>query len=291
MLRERVPPEVFVRGRVALAERGRIRAGRRPDLAAAAVIDARGPGDTATLQLGWQKFVGQTLHTARPHGVDRPMVMDATVEQVDGYPVRLPAAFWCRTRSSSRTPTTATRRTSTSPCCSRASRVRAGRGWAVQHESRLESGVLPVVLAGDFAAYWPPPDHASPRPGCAPGCSTRQPATRCPDAVRLACRRHRTPDLSHQTLVALTHRPAARPGTDRGSIGRSPPCCSRPPSRTSAIRCWSGSIGSAPTWCSASTPPTRPGPIGADPGGPSAGYRSAVAALRSSLAAPDVVVA
>jgi len=48
-------------------------------------IDARGPGDAKTLDAGWQKFVGLLLNTEAPHGLTRPNVMDATVEQIEGY--------------------------------------------------------------------------------------------------------------------------------------------------------------------------------------------------------------
>jgi lycopene beta-cyclase len=34
---------------------------------------------------GWQKFVGQRLRLAHPHGVARPVIMDAAVEQIDGF--------------------------------------------------------------------------------------------------------------------------------------------------------------------------------------------------------------
>ena len=52
---------------------------------AGAVIDARGAGDLAGLDLGWQKFLGVEYRFDRPHGIRRPMIMDATVAQLDGY--------------------------------------------------------------------------------------------------------------------------------------------------------------------------------------------------------------
>ena len=55
------------------------------DLHADAVIDARGPEPMPGLRLGWQKFVGLTYRFDHPHGVFRPVIMDATVEQIDGY--------------------------------------------------------------------------------------------------------------------------------------------------------------------------------------------------------------
>ena len=49
------------------------------------VIDCRGPGDLGLLELGWQKFYGRELRLSEPHALARPVVMDATVEQADGY--------------------------------------------------------------------------------------------------------------------------------------------------------------------------------------------------------------
>lgn len=48
------------------------------------VIDGRGFGGTSS-RLGYQKFVGQHLRMKKPHGVERPTLMDASVEQADGY--------------------------------------------------------------------------------------------------------------------------------------------------------------------------------------------------------------
>jgi lycopene beta-cyclase len=49
------------------------------------VIDARGAGPVEGLELGWQKFVGLDFAFDAPHGIERPVIMDANVEQVDGY--------------------------------------------------------------------------------------------------------------------------------------------------------------------------------------------------------------
>lgn len=48
------------------------------------VLDARGPG-AMSVPCAYQKFVGLELELEQPHGVVRPMIMDATVPQVDGY--------------------------------------------------------------------------------------------------------------------------------------------------------------------------------------------------------------
>jgi lycopene beta-cyclase len=52
---------------------------------ARAVIDCRGFAPTPWLRGGWQVFLGRQLRTAAPHGVQRPVIMDAQVDQIGGY--------------------------------------------------------------------------------------------------------------------------------------------------------------------------------------------------------------
>lgn len=54
-------------------------------ISARMVIDCRGPGPSAHLTGGWQVFMGRLLRTAQPHKVERPVVMDATVDQHGAY--------------------------------------------------------------------------------------------------------------------------------------------------------------------------------------------------------------
>ena len=53
---------------------------------AATVIDARGPSERVPpSRAGFQTFLGLEVKLARPHGLDRPVLMDATVDQIDGF--------------------------------------------------------------------------------------------------------------------------------------------------------------------------------------------------------------
>ncbi len=52
---------------------------------AALVIDARGPEFIDADISGYQKFVGLELEWERPHGIERALLMDAEVEQLDGF--------------------------------------------------------------------------------------------------------------------------------------------------------------------------------------------------------------
>ncbi len=54
-------------------------------LKAACVLDARGFEPNENVFLGYQKFVGHVIKTPAPHGLENPIIMDATVEQLGGY--------------------------------------------------------------------------------------------------------------------------------------------------------------------------------------------------------------
>lgn len=49
------------------------------------VVDARGPSREPDAKAGYQKFLGVELAVDAPHGLERPLLMDATLEQVDGF--------------------------------------------------------------------------------------------------------------------------------------------------------------------------------------------------------------
>jgi lycopene beta-cyclase len=150
------------------------------------VIDARGPGDLSTLSLGWQKFVGLTLHVPGGHGLERPIVMDSTVPQIDGYrfvyclPFDAEHVFIEDTYYSD-TPTldVATIRT-------RILDYARAQGWTSNGGGREETGVLPVVIGGDFEAYWASTGEDAGKAGLRAGLFHATTGYSLPDAVRLA---------------------------------------------------------------------------------------------------------
>lgn len=55
-------------------------------LAGTVVVDSRGPPPpSGRRREGYQKFLGLEIELARPHGLDRPVLMDATVDQSEGF--------------------------------------------------------------------------------------------------------------------------------------------------------------------------------------------------------------
>lgn len=148
-------------------------------------IDARGAANLEALDLGWQKFVGREYRLAEPHGLTRPIVMDACVDQADGY-----RFVYCLPFAEDRLLIEDTYY-STDPALDRAgigARIEAyaeARGWrpaALEHE---ETGVLPVAMGGDFDAFWPEGDRTA-RIGLRGGFFHPTTGYSLPDAVRIA---------------------------------------------------------------------------------------------------------
>ncbi|MCP3732347.1 lycopene beta-cyclase CrtY [Sphingomonas sp. MG17] len=193
---------------VMLADGGRIEAG--------GVIDCRGAGDLGKLDLGWQKFLGRELALAEPHDLKRPVIMDATVPQVDGY--RFVYAL----------PFAATRLFvedtyySDSPRIERAALGKRIDAWTKAHGiqveavTREETGALPVAMGGDFEGYWASGGNRVAKAGMRAGLFHPVTGYSLPDAVRLAALIGSASDLSGAALHELTHGYAAKQWKKRG---------------------------------------------------------------------------
>lgn len=174
---------------------------------AKAVIDARGFASSddpalAMLSCGWQKFVGQRLRLAAPHGLTRPVIMDACVDQVDGYrfvyllPVGEREIFVEDTYYSNDAVLDAPAiRTRIADYASR-------RGWTVEAVQQEEAGVLPVVYGGEFNRFWPDDDPIA-RAGVRAGLFHPMTGYSVPDAVRFAAALAEQPSLDTDSLAAF----------------------------------------------------------------------------------------
>lgn len=123
-------------------------------VSAEVVIDGRGFVDTPHLRLGWQKFVGQELRLAHPHRLGGPILMDATVQQHDGYRFVYVLPF-----APDRLLVEDTYYSNRSDLDVLVLKDRIGsyardKGWVTAEVMREEAGVLPITLAGDNAAFW-----------------------------------------------------------------------------------------------------------------------------------------
>jgi lycopene beta-cyclase len=205
VVRARLPADAIFHG---VAESATARSVKLADgrmLEADAVIDARGAGDLSALDCGWQKFVGQTLRLARPHGLSRPVVMDATVDQSEGYrfvyllPFGLSEVFVEDTYYSDNPLLDAAALTA------RIAAFAAAQGWEIAAPNHSETGVLPVLMGGNFDRFWP---AADPLPRAGARAALFQPLTSysLPDAVRFAAWFAAQPDLAAADTRAYARR-------------------------------------------------------------------------------------
>ncbi len=217
VVRTALPGDALILGRKVLGASARavvLADGDR--IEAKGVIDARGPGDLGMLEVGWQKFMGREFRLTEPHDEPRPMVMDATVPQLDGY-----RFLYCLPFAATRMFVEDTYYSDT-PDLDRAvlaDRIHdyvAARGWAIEQASREETGVLPVTMGGDFEEYWRSGGNKTAKAGMRAGLFHPTTGYSLPDAVRTAALVARSTDLSGKALHDLTYGFARRTWRERG---------------------------------------------------------------------------
>jgi lycopene beta-cyclase len=163
-------------------------------------VDGRGPAKSPALDLAFQKFLGLEILLAAPHGLDRPILMDATVDQVEGYrfiyvlPLDTDRLLIEDTyyADAPALDVPALRR--------RVDAYAAARGWRIREVLREEAGVLPITLGGDIDAFWNDGVPGLPRTGLRAALFHPTTGYSLPEAVRLADHLAALPDLSSETL-------------------------------------------------------------------------------------------
>lgn len=169
------------------------------------VIDTRGTGDLSTLDCGWQKFVGRELALAAPHGRERPMVMDATVKQVDGYRFVYVLPFGADRIFVEDTYYSTSAELNRGAIVPRLERYAAAMDWDVTEVVREEAGVLPVAMGGNFEAYWRSGGAKTPKAGMRAGLFHPTTGYSLPDAIRTASAIAARRDFAGADLHDLTY--------------------------------------------------------------------------------------
>jgi lycopene beta-cyclase len=208
------PDQVRLGQAVTAVDVGSVTLANGERIAADAVIDARGPGPTPGLKLGWQKFVGRSYRFARPHGRTRPVIMDATVQQSDGYRFVYSLPF---TETELLIEDTYY---SNSPALDDA----AIGGGLDAHRAELapgaaesiseERGVLPVLIGGAVEALWTT-GAPVPRLGLRGGYFHPTTGYSLPDAVRNAALLSEQREINTRALYDLFFARARRQWKDR----------------------------------------------------------------------------
>jgi lycopene beta-cyclase len=217
VVRETLPEEALMLKRKVLAASSKavvLADGDRVE--AKGVIDARGPGDLALLELGWQKFYGRELRLDDAHGMGGPLLMDATVEQIDGYRFVYCLPFAATRMFVEDTYYSDTPEIDIGVLGARIDAYVEARGWGVERVAREEGGALPVAMGGDFEAYWQSGGNKVAKAGMRAGLFHPMTGYSLPDAVRTASLIARASDLSAAGLHDLLHGFARRTWKARG---------------------------------------------------------------------------
>jgi lycopene beta-cyclase len=141
---------------------GRSTATVRPDavvledgttLTARCVIDGRGYLSD-WLVAGFQKFVGQHVTLSEAHGLEAPLLMDATVEQVDGFRFVYVLPWTTHRLLIEDTYYTDDPELQPELLRARIGEYARDRGWPIAQVDDEEQGVLPIPLAGELDRLW-----------------------------------------------------------------------------------------------------------------------------------------
>ncbi|MDB5713451.1 MAG: crtY [Sphingomonadales bacterium] len=185
-------------------------------IAAGAVIDARGGGSLGALTCGWQKFAGKLLTVDGGHGLTRPVVMDATVDQAEGYRFVYLLPFDATRIFIEDTYYSDTPDLDVETLRQRIDDYAAARGWRVTATERAETGVLPVVMHGDFERYWASSGAGIAKAGVRAGLFHPLTSYSLPDAVAFATYIAGQPRFDATSLANATHEYARAHWTSGG---------------------------------------------------------------------------
>lgn len=125
-------------------------------LDAGAVIDGRGYRPSPHLTVGFQAFLGQQWQLVTPHGLTRPILMDATVDQQGGYRFVYSLPLSETELLIEDTHYADSAGLDTERARANITRYAEAQGWQLATLQREEHGSLPITLAGDFDAFWAP---------------------------------------------------------------------------------------------------------------------------------------
>ena len=203
LVRERLAPAQWQLGSAVteLASNGiTLNGGSR--IAASGVIDARGPdGPMPGLELAWQKFVG-VEYAAPGHGLIAPIIMDARVDQAEGYRFVYSLPFSPDRLMVEDTYYTNGAKLDEAVLAKRIADYVELQGWDGT-PVRQEVGILPILLGGDPDLFWPARDPVA-RLGLKGGFFHPTTGYSLPQAAANAIALTQLPDLGGQAIAAWT---------------------------------------------------------------------------------------
>ncbi|MDU6819589.1 lycopene beta-cyclase CrtY [Leclercia adecarboxylata] len=172
---------------------------------ASAVIDGRGYTPDKHLNTGSQSFLGQQWRLRQPHGLTRPILMDATVNQQGGYRFVYTLPISANELLIEDTHYIDAARLHLSATRQNIADYARQQGWYLESLVREEQGHLPIMLAGDFPAYWQARDK-QPCSGLRAGLFHATTGYSLPHAVALADAIAGSTEFSAAAVFSVIHR-------------------------------------------------------------------------------------
>ncbi len=172
---------------------------------ASAVIDGRGYTPDKHLNTGSQSFLGQQWRLRQPHGLTRPILMDATVNQQGGYRFVYTLPISATELLIEDTHYIDAARLHLSAARQNIADYARQQGWYLESLIREEQGHLPIMLAGDFPAYWQARDK-QPCCGLRAGLFHATTGYSLPHAVALADAIASSAEFSAAAVFSVIHR-------------------------------------------------------------------------------------
>jgi lycopene beta-cyclase len=185
-------------------------------MTARCVLDGRGARPSPHVALGFQKFLGQEIRTAAPHGLTEPVLMDATVDQHDAYRFVYLLPFSPDTLLIEDTYYADGAALDDAVLRERIAAYALAQGWRIAEVLREERGVLPIVLAGDALAFWRDAAQGAVPVGLAAALFHPTTGYSLPDAVRLADLVAALPDVDASAVRTAVREHALRTWRERG---------------------------------------------------------------------------
>lgn len=186
-----------------------IRLGNGRSISAGGVIDARGTSALPHMTGGWQKFLGQMLRLNEPHGLTIPVVMDARIEQADGYRFVYCLPFSANEVFVEDTYYADSPELDPPMLRRRLADYAAQHDWQIEAVTYEETGVLPVIAGGDFDAFWRAGHGGPARAGTRAALVHPLTSYSLPDAVSFALHLTTLDNLSGASLERASHAWAA----------------------------------------------------------------------------------
>jgi len=178
-------------------------------LQARAVIDGRGYRPDRHLHTGSQSFLGQEWRLSQPHGLTRPILMDATVNQQGGYRFVYTLPLSATELLIEDTHYVDAARLDLDVARQNIADYARQQGWALERLNREEQGHLPIMLAGDFPASWQA-KAKQPCSGLRAGLFHATTGYSLPHAVALAEAIAASAEIDAVALFSVIHRYALR---------------------------------------------------------------------------------